>query len=172
VKFSRQLQYYYWRFIRLRGNPEALALGMALGVFSGLMPVVPFQTALALFLAIILGGSKITAALGTWVSNPLNWYFVYALDYRVGAAILGLPERHRGVSSVLDALEQGVEGMALVKTVLGTGGSIVAAFVLGGLILGLLLASLSYPAFLMLFRGIRRWRERRRTFKKLSRKTG
>ncbi len=172
MKFTRQLQYYYWRFIRLKGNPEALALGMALGIFSGLMPVVPFQTALAIFLALVFGGSKITAALGTWISNPLNWYFVYYLDYRIGAAILGLPEKNRGVSSVIGALERGAEGMAVVKTVLGTGGSIIAAFILGGFILGLLLASLSYPVFLKIFRGIHRWRERRRTFKTLSRKSG
>ncbi len=170
MKFSRQLQYYYWRFIRLKGNPEALALGMALGIFSGLMPVVPFQTALAIFLALLFGGSKITAALGTWISNPLNWYFVYYLDYRIGAGILGLPEKNRGVSSVIAALERGAEGMAVVKTVLGAGGSIIAAFILGGLILGLLLASLSYPVFLKVFRGIHMWRERRRTFKSLSRK--
>jgi uncharacterized protein len=172
VKFSRQLRYYYWRFIRLRGNPEALALGMALGIFSGLMPIVPFQIALAVFLALLFGGSKITAALGTWVSNPLNWYFVYYLDYRIGAAMLGLPRKNRGVASVMDALQLGEEGMAPVKILFETGGSILAAFVLGGLILGLVLAGVSYPLFLKIFRGIHRWRENRRTLKALSRKSG
>ncbi len=171
MKFSRQIRYFYWRLIRLRGEPKDLALGAALGIFSGILPIVPFQTALAVFLAILFKGSKITAALGTWVSNPLNWYLVYYLDYRIGAAILGLSEKSRGFSSVMKAVEQGVEGMALVRTVLGSGGSIIAAFILGGVILGLLGASISYPLFLGIFRRIHRWRETRRTFKALSRKS-
>lgn len=171
MKFSRQLRYYYWRFVRLRGNPHDLALGIALGVFSGLLPVVPFQTALALFLALVFGGSKITAALGTWISNPFNWYFLYYLDYRIGAAILGLSESSRGFSSVMGAIQRGEEGIGLVRTVLGAGGSIIAAFLLGGLILGLLIAPISYPVFLKVFRGIQRWRDTRRTIKTLSRKS-
>lgn len=157
--------------MRLRGNPHDLALGIALGVFSGLLPVVPFQTALAVFLALVFGGSKITAALGTWISNPLNWYLVYSLDYRIGAAILGLSEKSRGFSSVMAALQRGEEGMVLVQTVLAAGGSIIAAFLLGGLILGFLIAPISYPVFLKVFRAIQQWRETRRTFKALSRKS-
>ena len=157
--------------MRLRGNPHDLALGIALGVFSGLLPVVPFQTALAVFLALVFGGSKITAALGTWVSNPFNWYLVYSLDYRIGAAILGLSEKSRGFSSVMAAIQRGEEGMGLVQTVLAAGGSIIAAFLLGGLILGFLIAPISYPVFLKVFRAIQQWRETRRTFKALSRKS-
>jgi uncharacterized protein len=171
VKFTRQLRYYYWRFIRLKGDPHDLALGIALGVFSGLLPVVPFQTALAVFLALVFRGSKITAALGTWISNPLNWYLVYSLDYRIGGAILGLSEKSRGFSSVMAALERGEEGMGLVQTVLAAGGSIIAAFFLGGIIVGLLISAVSYPVFLRVFRAIHRWRETRRTFKALSRKS-
>ena len=157
--------------MRLRGNPHDLALGIALGVFSGLLPVVPFQTALAVFLALVFGGSKITAALGTWVSNPFNWYLVYSLDYRIGAAILGLSEKSRGFSSVMAAIQRGEEGMGLVQTVLAAGGSIIAAFLLGGLILGFLIAPISYPLFLKVFRAIQQWRDTRRTFKALSRKS-
>jgi hypothetical protein len=171
MKLTRQLKYYYWRFIRLRGTPQNLALGIALGVFSGMLPVMPFQTALAVFLAILFGGSKITAALGTWVSNPLNWYFLYYFSYRIGAGILGLSEETRGFSSVMGAIERGEEGMVVVGKFLGAGSSIIAAFLLGGLILGLTIAPLSYPVSLKVFQAIARWRETRRTFKALSRKS-
>ncbi len=171
MKFTRQLRYYYWRFIRLKGNPHDLALGIALGVFSGLLPIVPFQTALAVFLALVFGCSKITAALGTWISNPLNWYLIYYLDYRIGAAILGLSDKNRGFSSVMGAVQRGEEGMGLVNAVLGAGGAIIAAFLLGGLILGFLMAPVSYPIFLKIFQTIQQWRETRRTFKTLSRKS-
>lgn len=171
MKLTRQLKYYYWRFIRLRGTPQNLALGLSLGIFSGMLPVMPFQTALAVFLAILFGGSKITAALGTWVSNPLNWYFLYYSSYRIGAGILGLSEESRGFSVIMKAIKDGEEGLALAGKVLGAGSSIIAAFLLGGLILGLAVAPISYPVFLKIFQAIARWREARRTFKALSRKS-
>ena len=40
--YERQLKYYYIRFLRLRGEPHELALGMAIGVFSGMMPILFF----------------------------------------------------------------------------------------------------------------------------------
>ena len=64
--YERQLKYYYIRFLRLRGEPHELALGMAIGVFSGMMPILPFQIALAVTLALLFKTSKITAALGTF----------------------------------------------------------------------------------------------------------
>lgn len=170
MKFSRQLKYYYWRFIRLKGDPSDLALGMAVGIFAGMIPIIPFQTALALALAIIVRGSKLAAIFGTWISNPLNWYLVYYIDYKLGAGILGLSEKNQGFASVMATLKEGDEGMAVVKTLLGAGGPIIAAFLLGGLILGLVLAPISYPIFLKIFRAIAKWREARRTFKNLSRK--
>jgi uncharacterized protein (DUF2062 family) len=143
---------------------------MAIGVFAGMLPIIPFQTALALALALLVRGSKITAMIGTWVSNPLNWYLIYFMDYKLGAVILGLPEKNRGFASVMTALQQGDDGMAVVKTLLGAGGPIMAAFLLGGLILGVILAPISYPVFHKIFQAIARWRDARRTFKYLSRK--
>ena len=143
---------------------------MAIGIFVGMLPIIPFQTALALALAILVRGSKITAMIGTWISNPLNWYLIYYLDYKLGAAILGLPAKAHGFASVMNALRNADDGMAMVKTLFGAGGPILAAFLLGGLIFGVILAPISYPLFLKIFRAIARWREARRTFKYLSRK--
>ena len=76
MKYSRQIRYYYLRFIRLRGESHELALGLAFGIFAGMMPIMPFQIALAVALALVFKGSKITAALGTWISNPLSWLII------------------------------------------------------------------------------------------------
>jgi uncharacterized protein (DUF2062 family) len=62
LELKRLIRYYYLRFIRLRGNPHELALGMSFGIFTGLMPILPFQTVLAVALALVFKGSKITAA--------------------------------------------------------------------------------------------------------------
>jgi len=135
---------------------------MALGIFSGMMPILPFQTALAVVLALLLRGSKITAALGTWVSNPLNWYFLYYYSYILGAHILGLPEKNDVFSSIMIAIRSGDGSMVVLRETLGAGGMFASAFLLGGLVMGLVAALPSYLLFLFLFKRIRMWRRARR----------
>ncbi len=160
--FERQIRYYYLRFIRLRGGSHELALGMAFGIFAGMMPIVPIQTAVAVALAIFFKGSKITAAVGTWVSNPLNWPFLYYYNHKLGAFLLGLPENSEVFSSVMIAIKSGEKWMAIAGKILGAGGVSLAAFLLGGLIMGIVLSVPSYFIFFRFFRYIKTWRESRR----------
>ena len=88
---------YWWReFVRqlqeLRGKPHEISLGMAIGVFVAITPTIPFHTLLAVALAAALRGSKLAAALGVWVSNPLTIPVFYYGSYRLGSFVLGLPE--------------------------------------------------------------------------------
>ena len=135
---------------------------MALGVFTGLMPIIPFQTALAVALAILLKGSKITAAIGTWVSNPLNWYFIYYASYKLGAFILRLPERKEAFASIMSAIDSGQGTMVIVGKFLGAGGAFVVAFLLGGFVLGIVFAPPAYLLFLKFFISVKSWREHRK----------
>ena len=162
MNFRRRIKYYCLRFIRLRGEPHELALGMAFGVFSAMMPIIPFHMALAITLALFFKASKITAALGVWVSNPLNWYFLYYFNYRIGGWILGLSPTNQIFSSVMTSIRQGEESMVIASKILGAGGSLAAAFLLGGLIMGFAFAIPSYFLFLRFFQFIRRWRKERR----------
>ena len=135
---------------------------MAFGVFTGMMPIMPFQIACAVALALLFKGSKITAALGTWVSNPFNWYFLYYASYKLGAFILGLKGNNQILSSVMAAFQSGEESMMIVGKILGAGGLTVAAFLIGGLIMGMVASFPTYFIFLPVFRRIRNWRELRR----------
>ena len=152
MNFERQIKYYYLKLVALRDEPHELALGMALGVFSGMMPIIPFQTALAVTLALFFKASKITAALGTWVSNPLNWYFLYYYSYKFGTFLLGLPERKAIFSSITTAMKSGEAPMMLVAKIVGAGGSIVAAFLVGGFVMGIVMAPPSYLVSFQLFK--------------------
>jgi len=162
LKLSRQIKYYYLRFIRLRGEPHELALGLGLGVFCGMLPILPFQTALAVTLALLFRGSKITAALGTWISNPLNWYFIYYYSYKIGGFLLGLPEKNAVVTSIMEAVRSGEEFLTIVAKILGAGGCMAAAFLLGGFLMGLVVAPPFYFIFLHFFRRLRTWRQLRK----------
>ena len=107
LKYERRLKYYYLRFLRLRGEPHELAFGIAIGVFSGMMPVLPAQIIFAVALAILFKASKITAAIGTWVSNPLNWYFIYVYDFKLGAYLLGIEGGPEIIRAVTDSINRG-----------------------------------------------------------------
>jgi len=162
LKFQRQIKYYFIRFIRLRGEPHELALGIALGTFTGMMPIMPFQIATAIMLALLFKGSKITAAIGTWISNPFNWYFIYFWNYKLGAFILGLPAQSKIFSSVMTAIRSGEEPMVIVGKIAGAGGVSLAAFLLGGLVMGIVASIPAYFLFLNLFKHIRTWRKSRK----------
>jgi uncharacterized protein (DUF2062 family) len=165
LKYNRQVRYWYLRFLRLKGDPHELALGLAFGVFSGMMPIMPFQIALAVMLALFFRVSKITAALGTWVSNPLNWYFLYLYSYKIGASLLGFSAKGRGLSFVVESLDRG-DGLAVVMgKVMATGGTIIFASLFGGFLMGIVISIPSYFIFFKIFQAVRRWRRDRRNLK-------
>ena len=120
----RQLQ-------ELRGKPHEISLGMAIGVFVAITPTIPFHTVLAVALAAALRGSKLAAALGVWVSNPLTIPVFYYGSYRLGIFVLGLPELTLPTEHSVFSLVE-------------LGGHVTAAMLHGGLLLGILPALMTY----------------------------
>lgn len=116
MQLKRFLRYQWLKFLRLQDNPQKLAWGMALGVFIGVTPTVPFHTVSALFLAALLRVSPITAYLGVWVMNPVTIAPLYLLAYKVGQFVLfkgeplTLPETYN-LNNLLDLIWRG--GLAL-----------------------------------------------------------
>lgn len=90
--WKRKLRYLYLRLIRLRSTTPAIARGLAVGVFAGLFPFFGAQTLLGLALAMAVRGNKLTAAVGTWISNPLTYVPIYVFNFKVGQLILGTKE--------------------------------------------------------------------------------
>jgi hypothetical protein len=162
----RRLRYFYLRLIALRGSSSELALGMALGIFVGMMPIMPFQIAVAIALALLFKASKITAAIGTWISNPATWYIVYYYDYKLGSSLLGISPDRAFFSSVMKALESGESPVCVISKILGAGGTQISAFLIGGSVIGILIAVPSYFIWLVVFRYIRLWRRNRKRVRK------
>jgi len=61
---------------------------MALGVFIGITPTIPFHTVAALSLAAIFRVSPVTAFLGIQLGNPLTMGPIYVAAYKVGQFLL------------------------------------------------------------------------------------
>jgi len=131
-----------------------------------MMPIIPFQIALAVALALLCKASKITAAVGTWISNPVTWYAVYLYDYRIGSFLLGIPPDRALFSSVAAAMEAGEPPTVLIARILGAGSTGLAAFLLGGLVTGALTAFPSYFIWLRIFGYIREKRLNRKRLRK------
>ena len=147
IRWRRWVRLWYLRLLRLKGRPEEVAGGMAIGVFVGMTPTVPLHTVLAVLIAYLFGKSKLAAAMGVWVSNPLLLPFVYFLDYKLGRMITRTTPPSFAVS-----------GFSIQKMIeLGWGISF--PLIVGGFVLGLICA---IPSYYITKRVVILYREKRR----------
>ncbi len=130
-KIRRLLRYIYIRFIRLRSHPQAIARGLAAGVFAGSYPLFGLQTIIGVAIAAAIRGNKIVAAAGTWISNPFTYVPIYAFNYQIGHWLL----RQSTETSLTNRSPQ--EWMNL-------GLDITLALLVGSTIVGFVLAIISY----------------------------
>lgn len=91
MTLRRALRYQWLKFLRLQEDPRKLAWGMALGVFIGVTPTIPFHMVAALSLAALFRVSPVTAIIGIQVGNPLTIVPIYLTAFKVGKFLL-----HRG----------------------------------------------------------------------------
>lgn len=142
--FIRQLKLNFLRFVRLRGAPDEIAKGMALGIFIGMTPTFGFQMVIALFFAWLLRENRLAAALGVWITNPVTAPFIYALEYESGRLLLGMRRAEIPVHLSYRALRTlGWEVLLPLST--------------GSLIYGVLCACLAYALTLRLIPVVKTW---------------
>jgi len=116
---------------RLQGNPNFIAKGIAIGVFVGITPTIPFHTAIAIVLAFILKASKPAAVIGVWAGNPVTIPFTYMGSYKIGKLLIGnAMTLNNNYVTIQDLFHMGI------KTTV--------AMILGGMILGIAPAIVSY----------------------------
>jgi uncharacterized protein len=88
MALRRVLRYHWLRFRRLQEDPRKIAGGMALGVFVGITPTIPFHTVAVLSLAALFRVSPVTAFIGIQIGNPLTVPAIYLASYKVGQFLL------------------------------------------------------------------------------------
>lgn len=148
IGFIRQSKLVLMRFIRLRGLPEEVAKGVALGIFVGMTPTMGLQMPIALVFAYILKENRLAAVLGVWITNPATAPFIYGLEYEIGRRLLGM-----GYVAIPTELT--------LESVTKLGWEVLAPLWLGGILAGILLAPLSYWLTLRLIPIFKVWRPRR-----------
>lgn len=71
--------------------PHRLALGIAVGMFVTLTPLIGFQMMLSVFLAWLLKANKLVGIPLVWISNPFTIIPIYYPCYLLGCTLLGEP---------------------------------------------------------------------------------
>ncbi len=154
IKPRRQNSLIYWfkkpfrlmiiSLRKLRGHPEVVARGMAVGVFAGCFPFFGLQSVMGIILATLIRGSKLSAIAGTWISNPFTYLPIFWLNFKVGQWLLGVETSFNPHST--DSLASFLElGPTLVITLL-----------LGCCVVGAITGITSYFAGLYLLKRLRR----------------
>ncbi|MDD5772164.1 MAG: DUF2062 domain-containing protein, partial [bacterium] len=129
---------FYRRFISLKGEPRTIALGMALGVFIGVTPTIPFHTVLIIIFGVMFRLNITSAYLGSWlISNPVTIPLFYVSQYHLGRLLLG--------ARVDDIVLHDYS----IYNIVGTGGDIAMPLLLGGVLMAPLFA---VPAYFIMYR--------------------
>ena len=68
----------------IRGGPESIARGVAIGLFIGLTPTVGFQTMLILLGCLLVAGNFPTAFVASFVTNPFTVAPLYWAYHELG----------------------------------------------------------------------------------------
>lgn len=138
----RALRYRYLRLLRIKDTPHRVALGLAIGVFSGALPCMGVQTIIALPFAFLFNANKISTMIGVWWTNPVTGIPVYYFAYILGRTMSSRPSisyreffaKLRYVSDLPALLELGRDDLLL-------------PLILGCLIMGTVLFPCTYFGF-------------------------
>lgn len=151
--WRRLFRYFYIRFLRMRSSPEAVARGVAAGVFAGSFPLMGLQIIIGVAIAATIRGNKAIAAASTWISNPLTYVPLFLLNFHVGRWLLRQPATTElpisGSSWSWDAL-------------MSMGLSVVVSLMVGSFVVGLVASALGYFVGLAIARRVQRVRHRQK----------
>lgn len=114
-------------------TPHERALGAALGVAVGLLPILPFQLLLLGAICIPVRCYRPLAFFTVWILNPLTFIPIYMTEYFIGTRLLnliGYPQPH------FDSLS--------FREIWSLGPFVLLAFLIGGLIVSFIAGIATY----------------------------
>jgi uncharacterized protein (DUF2062 family) len=125
-------------FLRKGLLPSEIAFAIALGNFVGILPILGLHTVIAVGLAYLFRLNIVIVFLGTQISNPISFPFILFLSAQIGNLMLS--------GSLLDL--KLTTDLSVLKTY-------IMPTVIGSIVFGLAVGSLSYFLTLTLARRFR-----------------
>lgn len=162
MNLTRLQKFYYLKFLRLKGDPKAIAWGSFIGALIGTMPVMPFHT-IGIIAVCILTRTSTTAGLLTSlaISNPFTYIPIYYVCLKIGNFLTPYEMSWSKTSDILNMLISGHAFKDSVQVVTHLGSEIIIVMLTGGIVLALPTAILCYFFTLKLFIRIREKRRQR-----------
>lgn len=156
---KKKLRYAWVRLLKSPGAPREIAGGLALGLFVAMLPVMGAQMLVSLALAEVLRRifkirlSRVAAAAGVWLTNPVTAAPLYGLCWLIGRPIarLVLPAHLlAGADVQLSISDLTAAGPFLVELLVG--------LTIGGILTGVPIAVAGYKLTL---RAAHRYQQRK-----------
>lgn len=152
MELRRTVRYYYLKFVRMRGNPRTLALGVAIGVFIGVTPTIPFHTIIILLLAFLFRASKVAALLASVVvSNPLTFFIQYYAAWWLGKSLLQMNLSWANVREIVEMAKAETGFVEIATALAALGRETLLALLVGGLVIAFPIALACYFLALRFF---------------------
>ena len=154
---SRAIEYVAIRLKRIPDTPHKISLGMSCGIFASFTPLFGLHFLIAGLLSYLLRANVLASLIGTFVGNPITFPIITVFNLKLGEWILGSSEYSSGDGGKI--FEGFLDFIFLIYKSFFTEGSIgennvprmneflTGVFIpysLGGLILGIFIAVLSY----------------------------
>ena len=182
---SRAIEYVGIRLKRIPDTPHKISLGMSCGIFASFTPLFGLHFLIAGLLSYLLRANVLASLIGTFVGNPITFPIITVFNLKLGEWILGSSEYSSGDGGKI--FEGFLDFIFLIYKSFFTEGSIgdnnvprmneflngvFVPYSLGGLILGIFIAVISYFLLRPLVATYQKKRSALKTkrFKKLMRK--
>jgi uncharacterized protein (DUF2062 family) len=171
MNFTRLKQYYYLKFLRIKGAPRDIAWGAFIGALIGTMPVMPFHT-IGIIAVCCLTRTSAMAGLITSlaISNPFTYIPIYYICMVTGNWITPYQVTWSKIHSILDVLISGHGFKESVEMLTHLGSEVIIVMLTGGLILAIPTAVISYFFTLRLFLKIREKRRQKHILREKKKK--
>jgi len=128
-------------------RPFAIAFGASIGTFIAFTPTLGVQTLLAIFGATLFGVSRPAAVIPVWISNPLTMGPIFAFTYWVGLRVW--PGSVAGFAPV-DTYAPGTGVLGVTASAVHYSGNFLLTLIVGGCVVGLFFAVITYPCVKLL----------------------
>ena len=154
---TRAIEYVGIRLKRIPDTPHKISLGMSCGIFASFTPLFGLHFLIAGLLSYLLRANVLASLIGTFIGNPITFPIITVFNLKLGEWILGGNEYSSGDGGKI--FEGFLDFIFLIYKSLFTEGSIgensvprmneflygvFIPYSLGGLILGISIAIISY----------------------------
>lgn len=153
------------RILQINDTPESIALGTAVGIWLAMTPTVGIQMILMIIIGTVVRANRLAGIVMVYISNPLTLVPIYWGDYWLGSVLMGQETVTRAafeedLNQILRLFnEQGAWDS--LRYAIDAKLKIFVPMMVGGSVLGAVLAAPAYPLTLRVVRAHQRRKARK-----------